>query len=165
MTNLESTLKSRDISLLRKVHVVKGIFFPIIMYGYESWTIKKAEQRRINAFKLRCWRRLIRVPWAVRRSNQSILKDINPEYSLEGLMRKLKLQYFGHVMWRADSLEMTLMWGKIGGRMRRGKQRKKWFDGIIGSMDINLCNIWEKWRTGNLACCSPWGHKESGMTE
>ena len=98
MTNLESTLKSRDISLLRKVHVVKGIFFPIIMYGYESWTIKKAEQRRINAFKLRCWRRLIRVPWAARRSNQPILKDINPEYSLEGLMRKLKLQYFGHVM-------------------------------------------------------------------
>ena len=150
ITNLESTLKSRDITLLTKVHIVKAMFFPIIMYGYESWNIKKAEHWRINAFKLWCWRRLIRVPWALRRSNQSILKEINPEYSLEGLMQKLNLQYFGHVMWRADSLEMTLMRGKIGGRMRRGQQSKRWFDGITGSMDINLCNIWEtvKDRTG-----------------
>ena len=130
MTNLDSILKSRDITLLTKVCLVKAMVFPVVMYGCESWAIKKAERQRIDAFELWCWRRLLRVPWTIRRSNQSILKDISPGCSLEGLMLKLKLQYSGHLMWRADSLEKTLMLGGIGGRRRRGQQRMRWLDGI-----------------------------------
>ena len=133
MTNLDSILKSRDITLSTKVHVVKAMVFPVVMYGYESWTIKKAECRRTDAFELWCWRRLLRVPWTARRSYQSILKEISPGCSLEGLMLKLKLQYFGHLMRRADSLEKTLMLGKIEGRRRRGRQRMRWLDGITDS--------------------------------
>ena len=134
MTNLDSILKSRDISLLTKVHLVKAMVFPVVIYGYESWTIKKAEQRRIDAFELWCWRRFLRIPWTARRSNQSILKEISPECSLEGLM--LRLQYFGHLMQRVDSLEKTLMLGGIGGRRRRRQQRIRWLDGITDSMDM-----------------------------
>jgi len=130
MTNLDSILKSRDITLLTKVHLVKAMVFPVVMYGCESWTIKKAEHQRIDAFELWCWRRLLRVPWTTRRSNQSILKEISPEYSLEGLVLKLKLHYFGHVMWRTDSLEKTLMRGKMEDKRRRGWQRMRWWDGI-----------------------------------
>ena len=130
MTNLDSILKSRDSTLLTMVHLVKAMVFPVVMYGCESWTIKKAEYRRIDAFELWCWRRLSRVPWTARRSNQSILKEISPGCSLEGLMLKLKLQYFGHLMQRADSFEKTLMLGKIEGRRRRGQQRMRWLDGI-----------------------------------
>ena len=130
MTNLDSILKSRDIILPTKVHLVKAIFFPVVKYGCESWTIKKAECRRIDVFGLWCWRRLLRVPWTARSSNQSILKEISPGCSLEGMMLKLKLQYFGHVMRRADSLEKTLMLGGIGGRRRRGRQRMRWLDGM-----------------------------------
>ena len=133
MTNLDSIFKSRDITLPTKVHLVKAMVFPIVMYGCESWTIKKAEHRRIDAFELWCWRRLLRVPWTARRSNQSILKEISPEYSLEGLMLKLKLQYFGHLMLRTNSLENTLMLGKIEGRRRKGWQRMRWLDGITNS--------------------------------
>ena len=143
LTNLDSILKSRDIPLLTKVRVVKAFVFPVVMYGCESWTIKKAECWRINVFKLWYWRRLLRVTWTTRRSNQSILKEINPEYSLEGLMLKLKLQYFGHPMRRADSLEKTLMLGKIEGRGRRGQQRMRWLDGITGSMNMNLNKLQE----------------------
>ena len=143
MTNLDSILKSRDITLSTKVCLVKAMVFPVVMYGCESWTIKKAECRRIDAFELWCWRRLLRVPWTARRSNQSILKEINPEYSLEGLMLKLKLQYFGHLMRRADSLEKTLMLGKIDGRSRRGRQRMRWLDGITDSMDTGLGRLRE----------------------
>ena len=128
MTNLESILKSRDITLPTKVHLVKAMVFPVVMYGCESWTIKKAECRRIDAFELWCWRRLLRAPWTARRSNQSILKEIGPEYSLEGLMLKLKLQYFGHLMGRNDSLEKTLMLGKIEGGRRRGPQKMRWLE-------------------------------------
>ena len=131
------------ITLPTKVHLVKSMVFPLVMYGCESWTIKKAECRRINAFELWCWRRLLRVPWTARRSDQSILKKINPEYSLEGLIPKLKLQYFGHLMGRADSLEKTLMLGKIEGRRRRGRQRTRWFGGITDSMDLSLSELWE----------------------
>ena len=138
MTNLDSILKSTDSTLPTKVHIVKAVVFPAVMYGCESWTIKKAEHQRIDAFELWCWRRLLRVPWAARRSNQSILKEINSEYSWEGLMLKLKLQYSGHLMQRADSLEKTLILGKIEGRKRRGQQRMRWLDGITDSMDINL---------------------------
>ena len=141
MTNLDSILKSRDITLSTKVRLVKAMVFPVVMYGYESWTIKKAE-RRIDAFKLWCWRRLLRVPWTARRSNQSILKEISPEYSLEGLMLKLKLQHFGHLMWRADSFEKTLMLGKTEGR-RRGQQRVRWLDGITDSLDMGLGELRE----------------------
>ena len=138
MTNLDNILKSRDITLPTKVHLVKAMVFPVVMYGCESWTIKNAECRRIDAFELWCWRRLLRIPWTARRSNQSILKEISPEYSLEGLMLKLKLQYFGHLMRRADSFEKTLMLGKIEGRRRRGGQRMRWLDGITDSMDMGL---------------------------
>jgi len=130
MTNLDSILKSRDITLPTKVRLVKAMIFPAVMYGCESWTVKKAEHRRIGSFELCCWRRLLRIPWTARRSNQSILKEISPEYSLEGLMLKLKLQYFGHLMQRADSFEKPLMLGKIEGRRRRGRQRMRWLDGI-----------------------------------
>ena len=135
MTNLDSILKSRDITLPTKVRPVKVMIFPVVMYGCESWTINKAEHQRIDAFELWCWRRLLRVPWTARISNQSILKEISPECSLEGLMLKLKLQYFGYLMWRADSFEKTLMLGKIEGRRRRGRQRMRWLDGITDSMD------------------------------
>ena len=138
MTNLDSILKSRDITLPTKVHLVKAMVFPVVVYGCESWTVKKAERQRIDAFELWCWRKLLRVPWTARRSNRSILKEINPGCSLEGLMRKLKLQYFGHLMRRADSFEKTLMLGKIEGRRRRGRQRMRWLDGITDSMDMSL---------------------------
>ena len=138
MTNLESILKSRDITLPTKVCLVKAMVFPVVMYGCESWTIKKAECRRIDAFELWCWRRLLRVPWTARGSNQSILKEISPGCSLEGLMLKLKLQYFGHLMRRADSFEKTLMLGKIEGRKRRGRQMMRWLDGITDTMDMGL---------------------------
>ena len=138
MTNLDSILKSRDITLLTKVHLVKAMVFPVVMYGCESWTIKKAECRRRDAFELWCWRRLLRVPWTARRSNQSILKEISPEYSLEGLMLKVKLQYFGHLIGKAESLEKTLMVGKIEGGRRRGEQRMRWLDGVTEVMDMSL---------------------------
>ena len=141
MTNLDSILKSRDITLPTKVHLVKAMVFPVVMYGCESWTVKKGERRIIDAFELWCWRRLLRVPWAARRSNQSILKEISPEFSLEGLMLKLKLQYFGHLMRRADSLEKTLMLGGNGGRRRRGRQRMRWLDGITDSMGMGLSKL------------------------
>jgi len=140
MTNLDSILKSRDITLSTKVCLVKAMVFPVVMYGCESWTIKKAERRRIDAFELWCWRRLLRVPWTARRSNQSILKEISPGCSLEGLMLKMKLQYLGHLMQRADSFEKTLMLRKIEGRRRRGRQKMRWLDGIINSMDMGLAN-------------------------
>jgi len=143
MTNLDSIFKSRDITLPTKVHLVKGMVFPVVMYGCESWTIKKAEHGRIDVFKLWCWRRLLRVPWTATRSNQSILKEISPECSLEGLMLKLKLQYFGHLMRRADLFEKTLMLGKIEGRRRRGWQRVRWLDGITDSMDMSLSKLRE----------------------
>ena len=143
MTNLESIFKSRDITLPTKVRLVKAMVFPVVMYGCESWTVKKAERRRIDAFELWCWRRLLRVPWTARRSNQSILKEINPGCSLEGLMLKLKLQYFGHLMQRVDSLGKTLMLGGIGGRRRRGWQRMRWLNGITNSMDVSLSELRE----------------------
>ena len=144
MTNLDSILESRDITFPTKVHLVKAMVFPVVMYGCESWTVKKAEHQRIDAFELWCWRRLLRVPWTARRSNQSILKEISPGCSLEGLMLKLKLQYFGHLMRSVDSLEKTLILGGIGGRRRRGRQRMKWLDVIIDSIDMSL---------SKLCCC------------
>ena len=148
ITKLESILKSRDITLLTKIHLVKAMVFPVVMYGCESWTIKNAECQRIDAFELWCWRRLLRVPWKARRSNQSILKEISREYSLEGLMLKLKLQYFGLLMWRTDSLGKTLMLGKIEGRKRRGPQRVRWLDGITDLMAMSLSKLGSWWWTG-----------------
>ena len=166
--NLDSILKSRDITLTTKIHIVKVMVFPLVMYGCDSWAIKKVKTWRIDAFELWCWRRLLRVPWTARRSSKSILREINPEYSLEGLMLKLKLQYFGHMMQRTDSLEKTLMLGKIEGRRRRHQQRMRWLDDITNSMDISLTNLQEMlkdrniWRTvvhgvtKNQACLSNW---------
>ena len=143
MTNLDSILKCRDITLPTKNHLVKAMVFPVVMYGCESWTVKKAKCRRIDAFELWCWRRHLRVPWTARRSNQSILKEISPEISLEGMMLKLKLQYFGHLMRRVDSLAKTLMLGGIGGRRRRGRQKMRWLDGITDSMEVSLGELRE----------------------
>ena len=154
MTNLDSILKTIDITLPTKAHMVKAMVFPAVMHGCESWTVKKAEHQRTDAFELWCWRRLLRVPRTARRSNQPILKEINTEYSLEGLMLKLKLQCFGHLMQRADSLEKTLMLGKTEGRRRRGRQRMRWLDGITDSMDMSQTLV-DSEGQGSLACCSP----------
>ena len=165
MTNLDSIFKSRDITLPTKVHLVKAMVFSVVIYGCESWTVRKAECQRIYAFELWCWRRLLRVPWTARRSNQSILKEISPGISLEGMMLKVKFQYFGHLMRRVDSLEKTLILGGVGGRRRRGRQRMRWLDGITDSMDVSLSELRELVRDGGLACCDSWGRKESDTTE
>ena len=165
MTNLDSILKSRDITLPTKVCLAKAMVFPVVMYGCESWTVKKAEHWKIDAFELWCWRRLLRVPWTVRRSNQSILKEISPGCSLEGLMLKLKLQYFGDFMWKVDSLENTLMLGGIEGRRRRGQQRMRWLDGITNSMDMSWVDSRSWWWTGRPGMLQSMGCKELDTTE
>ena len=164
MTKLDSILKSKGITLQTKVHVVKAMVFPLVMYRCESWTIKKAEGQRIGAFKLWCWRRLLRIPWTVRRSNQLILKDINPEYSLKGLMLKLKVQYFGHLIQTADSLEKALMLGKGEGRRKRGQQRMRQLDGFTYSMDMNLGKLQDMVRGGEAWCVVAHGVSELDMT-
>ena len=163
MTNLDSVLKIREITLLTKVHIVKAMLFPVVTYGCESWTVKKAEHQRTDAFKLWCWKRLLRVPWIARRSNKSILREISSEYSLEGLMLKLKLQYFGHLMRTNDSLEKSLMLGKIESR-RRGCQRIRWLDGITAAMNMNLGKLGDGKGQGGMVCCSPWGCKQLDVT-
>ena len=166
MSNLDSLLKSKDINLPTKFHLIKAIVFPGVMYGCKSWTIKKAEHQRINAFELWWWRRLLKVPWAAKRSNQSILKEISPSCSLEGLRLGLKLQYFGHLMRRTDSFENTLMLGKTEGRRRRGWQRMSWLDGTTDSLDMSLSKFQEFVMEREAWCgCSPWGRKESDTTE
>ena len=164
MAHLDSILKSRDITFPTNVCIVKAMIFPIVMYGCESWTVRKAEHQKIDPFELGCWRRLLRVPWTIRRSNQSILKEISLEHSLEGLMLKLKFQYFGHLMQRTDSLEKTLMLGKIEGR-RRGQQRMRWLDGTSDTMDMNLSKLWKMEKDREACRAAVMGHKELDMTQ